>query len=847
MKQELSLMAAAVMLGGALLLSTGCAKESSVNEKYRPAGAEISFSASTGYENGSGTRTEYSGVLSGTSPQYERIDWVSGDKVAIAYVHGSISKASDYVVTTIDETSGRNSVASVAAVSDQQKLTWDSGDGDHVFYAMYPANGFEDNTSADLTTAGHVSATIPATQTFHENGGKYLPPMEYGYMFSYKKIEGDSHESRVTLPFTPAVTTFEFQLQRGAGEPNASVTGVRLSASTALTGTFEFDITGGDANGATWGTVSTSDPGNTITVNFASAVTLPAHGAETYLDFTLFALPVEQTGLTLKLLYSNGTSKSLSLTGGTFAAGKKHIITNTSVPGGNWEYNIGTLTPITVTYGGSSAATLASGFTSYRTDGTTPQAVPFILEYSATGADGTWSTSKPAWLTPSGNFNGSTTGQTLTMNVAAQSATSSSPHRENMLENGNGTLGDYYDLSRRNWGTGGTTTNSPGWTANCYIVDRPGTYKFPLVYGNAFNNGSLNQDAFRGNWRGSGYWFRYGYIHNSSEMYLGSFRDHRDDQYGNVYLITSNLHDNTSVSPNDVYLTKFGTPTADVVWSDVTNLVTSVAVSGNYCTFTVSPDYIDQGNALIAVRLNGTIIWSWHIWVTDQMDSSDAFAPVNLGYCDGVKSTYYAPRTYYVRARQDITGGQTSNVVYVQETTYSVNTSGTAYNTYYQWGRKDPFLPGRYATDNSLNSASPGTSIQNPTTYYNLAISWCAAYDYIVDCNPDNLRNEGWKYPLNLWNSRTANCKSDGDYNTSDWEVKKTVYDPCPSGYKVPNIEIFDSSVNSPSLGVLTDTSSGVCFYSATAYDYQGACYWNGSSMQTSFRKAALPVRPYRE
>ena len=49
------------LLGGFSLLTAGCVKESDMNEKYRPEGTPIIFSAATGYENGDGTRTEYSG------------------------------------------------------------------------------------------------------------------------------------------------------------------------------------------------------------------------------------------------------------------------------------------------------------------------------------------------------------------------------------------------------------------------------------------------------------------------------------------------------------------------------------------------------------------------------------------------------------------------------------------------------------------------------------------------------------------------------------------------------------------------------------------------------------------
>lgn len=33
-------------------------------------------------------------------------------------------------------------------------------------------------------------------------------------------------------------------------------------------------------------------------------------------------------------------------------------------------------------------------------------------------------------------------------------------------------------------------------TANCYVVSKPGIYKFPLVFGNALKNGSVNSLSY---------------------------------------------------------------------------------------------------------------------------------------------------------------------------------------------------------------------------------------------------------------------------------------------------------------------------------------------------------------
>ena len=392
MKQKNTAIGKAFLCGSAaILLLAGCVKESAINEKYRPAGTPITFSAATGYENGTGTRTEYSGQLYGNTPKYERIDWLSGDPVTITYVHGTPA-TSQYQVTEVSGTTDKNSYASVEVASGQTKLTWGEGEGDHTFYAMYPSTGFQGNGSASLTSSNHVQGSVPATQTLHlsADGTKYLPPMQYGYMVAYKNISGTSTENRVTLPFTPAVTAFEFKLQKRNGDMgDLKIKGAELTATTPLTGTFAFDITGGDDNGATWntsigtGATTVTDEGHTVSFTFPveGGVSLPDYGGETFLDFTVFALPVEQTGLRLKLIYTDDSENVLALNDAPdvphiFEAAKKHVITNKSVPG-DWEYVIEATDPDIFPYtGGTKNATV----TSYRQKGNVKEPVAWTVE-----------------------------------------------------------------------------------------------------------------------------------------------------------------------------------------------------------------------------------------------------------------------------------------------------------------------------------------------------------------------------------------------------------------------------------------------------------------------------------
>ena len=97
MKKNQWIEMAALLLGTLAFLSS-CQSEEMLNEKYRPAGAEITFGASTSYQNDEETRTIYSGeVLGVMSNRFERIDWENEDQMTIEY--NQAAAAGTYVVT----------------------------------------------------------------------------------------------------------------------------------------------------------------------------------------------------------------------------------------------------------------------------------------------------------------------------------------------------------------------------------------------------------------------------------------------------------------------------------------------------------------------------------------------------------------------------------------------------------------------------------------------------------------------------------------------------------------------------------------------------------------------------
>jgi hypothetical protein len=193
---------------------------------------------------------------------------------------------------------------------------------------------------------------------------------------------------------------------------------------------------------------------------------------------------------------------------------------------------------------------------------------------------------------------------------------------------------------------------------------------------------------------------------------------------------------------------------AAVLWDDnavIDESALDVSGSGsNTVVYVETNNHV--GNAVVKIvkkddDVDKTPVWSYHIWVTDyegedpiQMANGHKFMDRNLGAT-------------------------------------TADLEPTAYGLLYQWGRKDPFAggvansagyaarakfsfsSGNKVTNTNANEAGIAAgimeSIQNPTIFYTAGIKgdWLPAHNNY------------------LWNQQTNN---------------KTIYDPCPSGWRVP-------------------------------------------------------------
>ena len=285
-------------------------------------------------------------------------------------------------------------------------------------------------------------------------------------------------------------------------------------------------------------------------------------------------------------------------------------------------------------------------------------------------------------------------------------------------------------------------------TANCYMVHNPGTYRIPLVYGNAIKNGATNTSS---------------YVTTSTGNVLHNFVNHKDAAISDPWIKNNGI-------------TVDG---AKLIWQDAKGLISSVGIDGDYLTFTVSSDNYRYGNALLSATSNGTIVWSWHIWVTNEtfrdsdlatlVTSSHTYkvAPANVGQVDKI---FYGN---YCKVR--ITA---NNLSYIMELPHRLQLTSVT-NTFYQWGRKDAEPPSAECYDIEGNTF-------DYTTYYGANTIGLGIQ------NPDRcLYNPSSSGPykqvyLNLWDTNQTSSNN----NISSSTVK-TVYDPCPPGFCVPTSNLY--------------------------------------------------------
>ena len=778
-----------------------------------------------GVENsGLATKTNYSGERDGAN--MERINWVDGDDHIRIYNADGYSESdtpmqyADYAVTGTTKT-GKYHKGTIAPLAAGGSMKWGDTDPQR-FYSVYPIPG-ESGAGNLAMNANVVTAVLPEDQSFatsktNDLSANYYADMKWAYMTA--TASGHPYgEDLVTLSFTPIVTTFYITVYNPSSTNVMNLRQIILTSSNSvLTGKYEATIATdnsrtykyyeGGAFGNTW---TRTDDNSTLTFNWTGSA-IPADGSVTV---ALFAVPHDITNLKLTVIADEGTSRldiKKNDTWITFAGGCKHNLNNVRVP--DWIYNIevdqntktaamdGSLAntldvKCTKTYGADAAEQAANEMpTPWKTQiqiDTDSDDIPDTWIDLADATPAQW----PAWMPadfPTGDSPTTTDFEEQPEAVMTAQPVQSHEDRlrsmadviEDNYRNPNGSFNDErLDLSMWNFVNHSLNNRT---TANCYIVQGPGKYRFPMVYGNAIDmlcwNTSDNTPS---------------YNPGDHPNFLNQFRNHVRNATDYAWTFEPYRIQNPWISRDanfGQYCTEVG-----ILWKDydgdvITNVTTyTINTNDRFIYFDVPAATIKPGNALIYVKdTNLTeenkygsghpIAWTWHIWITDQsmnttqiknLKSSAGWPvqPVNLGWVDDSEGIYYPQRNGDVRFVIVECQSEYEDVTFQQTPREKISTSG--HGLYYQWGRKDPI---RAETETVMDENHHlYFAVRHPDKFIAYHSAYLTEYDWT-----DN------EYK-NLWRAENTEY---GMSNRSTLTGRKTVYDPCPRGYIVPPGNTWD-------------------------------------------------------
>lgn len=391
--------------------------------------------------------------------------------------------------------------------------------------------------------------------------------------------------------------------------------------------------------------------------------------------------------------------------------------------------------------------------------------------------------------------------------------------------------------------------------ANCYVINKPGYYSFPLEYGNA----RTGANAY---------------------TYMGA--PIADDNPSKPFVLANFVgYDNISIAGPVIT----GVSDVVLVWQDAPGLISDIKLEGSTVKFHAGWQTFTQGNAVIAARnSDGVILWSWHIWATHyKWDGSEdieittaeikdtdgtvlpgatyKMAPCNLGFCEphkGDKKREFKVRLIVELPLPDKSKAEKAVSVTGTMTQEEIVASLAGDNTYYQWGRKDPMLPGVWNSDTRENgykgygnydtqfnmdnkkyysddftferapsTVSIGETIKHPYRFY-------MHNNYGGDKSPDDFLRRHWhdgstgteyknKGIMNYWNANLSEMSKEDAGIINNKEVQKTIYDPCPPGYNVPSSHAFStfSDIYGPG-GMYFDDFNTKEGYYPDIYDSEG-------------------------
>lgn len=348
-------------------------------------------------------------------------------------------------------------------------------------------------------------------------------------------------------------------------------------------------------------------------------------------------------------------------------------------------------------------------------------------------------------------------------------------------------------------------------TANCYVTDRAGWFLLPAVYGNGIKNFSTNEESFHPAVNAA-FCLDYFVAHDGKNITSPFIKDH---------FTAANGYDAAAWS----------TATAGMLWSDAQNMISNVSFVPNAYSgkggilFYIDPAKIKQANSVIQLKVGGNVVWSWHIWTTPifyyrptvQMQNHHGirfdYMGTNLGWVSLERYYEYPLRTCTMRIQATNELGHTKTI-YRQIVQRESVKYWHGFSTFYQWGRKDAFPGGRvdwntipwynengwdlYNTnpvgfDMGKDKTAIANRISHPINWHTVPPS-----EEYTELNDQGEWERVARLDLyyNLWDSKnttvwTGTGQDTADDPPIDRGTVKSIYDPCPVGYKIPTLTAY--------------------------------------------------------
>ena len=277
---------------------------------------------------------------------------------------------------------------------------------------------------------------------------------------------------------------------------------------------------------------------------------------------------------------------------------------------------------------------------------------------------------------------------------------------------------------------------------------------------------------------------------------------------------------------------------ANVLWSDRNDLVTNVIVenpnpsslsqiTNTKIVVKIAPNKV--GNAIITLHNGNTsnpIYWSWHVWVSNTpVDSLSYVNDTPIQTDNYVNYTNYGNvmKTKFMDRNLGAIDAFPNVVNITAPTTAEMNLINNSQGLHYQWGRKDPIPVFLYPSGSGysiyLGNTNPTTGVVTYTTLtsssydtsypvsYSTYKSSISATDKI-DIKVSKILKYSVENPLRFMKPDAAfspfpNSTNPVYTNGADWlfdnqhsnlyserwgwGAKKSVFDPCPKGWRIPD------------------------------------------------------------